>query len=115
MFPRQSAADCQARVDGLFSDPRDPLPPISTLQQLRLVDQVVSLTNFHYNVQMREGVTDSFLVEALRSFNNNKGERQFNSVYDGVSTRLMHPPPTPRSRSPPRTRVFPSCHESESF
>ena len=63
--------------------------PISTLQQLRLVDQVVSLTNFHYKVQMREGVTDSFLVEALRSFNNNKGERQFHSVYDGVSTRLI--------------------------
>ena len=96
--------------------------PISTLQQLRLVDQVVSLTNFHYKVQMREGVTDSFLVEALRSFNNNKGERQFHSVYDGVSTRLMHPPPTPRSRSPPRARVSPSSapsaplgQESEGF
>ena len=33
---------------------------IFTLEQLRLVDQVVSLTNLHYKVQMREGVTDSF-------------------------------------------------------
>ena len=69
--------------------------PVSTLQGLLLIDQIVSVSDLTCKVQLREGVTDDFLVKTLRSFNVNKGERQFHSVFDGLVTRLCHPPPPP--------------------
>ena len=71
------------------------------------MDQIVSLTNFSYKVRLKEGVTDDFLVAALRAFNEDKGEKQFHSVCDGVSTRLFHPPP-PRARPPPASVLVPA-------
>ena len=74
--------------------------PLSILQRLFLVDQVLPLSNFYFKIQMRAGVTDDFLLEQVKKFNEKSGEKLFHSLFNGAQTVLFRPPPPPPPRRP---------------
>ena len=75
-----------------FQNLEDRALPVSTLQSLLLFDQVLPLSNFYYKFQLRDGISDDLFLNSVRKFNEDKGERQFHYVFNGVSTSLFHPP-----------------------
>ena len=69
--------------------------PLSILQRLLLVDQVLPLSNFYFKIQKRVGVTDDFFLGQVKKFNEKSGEKLFHSFFNGAQTTLFSPPPLP--------------------
>lgn len=77
--------------------------PISVLQKLGLVDQVLPLSNWHFKIQKCTGVTDELLAALLKNYDGGLKVSQFHSFFNGPTTTLIHPPPP---RNPPRSVPF---------
>ena len=56
-----------ATLDG-FGNIENRAGPVALLQSLRLVDQVLALTNFHFKVRKCPGVSDEAMIKALALF-----------------------------------------------
>ena len=82
--------------------------PLTVLQELGLVDQVLPLSNWHYKVQLPPWVSDSMLEEVLVNYDKRLKNHHFHSFFTGPTTRHIHPPPpiNPR-RTVPRLQVRP--------
>lgn len=79
--------------------------PIITLQKLKLIDQILPLSNFYFKVRMRDGVTDDQLVDALKQINNNLKVDLFHSLFLGQITYPLSYIERHEDRTPHQTTV----------
>src|SRR6185437_7224219 len=86
------------RVDAIKKLEHRASPP-AILQKLGLVDQVFPLSNHHFKIVLKEGVSDKVLLKTIQYFDKGLGDRLFHSFHDGDGTTLFPPPPPP---PPPR-------------
>ena len=65
--------------------------PVGILQRLKLVDQVLPISNFFLKVALAPGVTDSELQEKLTFFNKQSSDSLFQCFYNGTDTFDLNP------------------------
>lgn len=66
--------------------------PITILQTLRLVEEVIPLSNFYFKVSLAQGITDDQFLLRIRQLNDSLGFALFGSVFDGVNTTDLFSP-----------------------
>ena len=87
-------ADFANQYVGPFS-PDQRVGPLSILQRLGLVDQIIPVHNYYFKIHLVPVVSDEVFLAQLRRFNKEQKVEIFHSLYNGQSILLVTPPALP--------------------